>query len=371
MKPLAIALFAFLVPCARSQGLGCAIPPHYSAPGYLPIVGSDGSGGDHVQFAYSATTNAGGTTLDNAVSPFILFPSKGTTPATLQVALNPAVVAQYQPGLLYTLNILFTTVGLTPSRSTGCTVQVDLTTSHPAPAIQAVLNAASLQPNISPGAMVSILGSNLAGPTLSTTFDPTASYPSYVAGTLVSFNGIAAPLLYISPTQINAIVPFALAGQSSAQVVIDLWGVPSATFTLPLLNTSPGIFTATQNGTGQGAILQQGSDGQFSYNSSANPAAAGQALEIFATGMGVWTPAPQSDVFLSGEPFTTQPVSVTIGGQPAKVLYAGTLGASLSSWSVLQVNVTVPSGLTSGAQPVVLKIGANDNSQQKVTVWIQ
>jgi len=108
MKPLAIALFAFLVPCARSQGLGCAIPPHYSAPGYLPIVGSDGSGGDHVQFAYSATTNAGGTTLDNAVSPFILFPSKGTTPATLQVALNPAVVAQYQPGLLYTLNILFT-----------------------------------------------------------------------------------------------------------------------------------------------------------------------------------------------------------------------------------------------------------------------
>ncbi|PWU02011.1 MAG: hypothetical protein C5B51_21775, partial [Terriglobia bacterium] len=64
-------------------------------------------------------------------------------------------------------------------------------------------------------------------------------------------------------------------------------------------------------------------------------------------------------------------VSLTIGAQPAKVLYAGTLGAALSSWSVLQVNAVVPSGVGSGPQPVVLKIGANDNAQQGVTVWVE
>jgi len=64
-------------------------------------------------------------------------------------------------------------------------------------------------------------------------------------------------------------------------------------------------------------------------------------------------------------------VSVTIGGQPAQLLYAGTIGGMLSSWSVLQVNAVVPNGLSTGPQPVVLKIGANDNSQQNVTVGVQ
>ena len=42
-----------------------------------------------------------------------------------------------------------------------------------------------------------------------------------------------------------------------------------------------------------------------------------------------------------------------------------------SSWSVLQVNAVVPAGLGSGPQPVVLKIGANDNSAQAVSLWVQ
>jgi uncharacterized protein (TIGR03437 family) len=112
-------------------------------------------------------------------------------------------------------------------------------------------------------------------------------------------------------------------------------------------------------------------NGPLSYNSPSNPAHAGDYLEIFATGQGVWTPPPQSDVFFFGEPFTTQPVSLTIGGQPAKTVYAGTLGATLNSWSVLQVNAVVPDGVSPGNQPVVLKIGTNDNSQQKVTVAVQ
>ena len=60
--------------------------------------------------------------------------------------------------------------------------------------------------------MVSILGSHLTGPTQATTFDPTASFPTSVAGTIVTFNGIAAPLLYISPTPDQRNRPFRLGG---------------------------------------------------------------------------------------------------------------------------------------------------------------
>jgi len=288
----------------------------------------------------------------------------------VNVGVNPNVVAQLKPGITYTLTPEFTTVDQTPA-STAITIVALSVPSEPPPGIQSVVNSASLQPALSPGVLVSIFGSHLTGPTLSTPYDDTASYPTSVATTSVTFNGVAAPLLYLSPTQINAVVPFSLAGQTSLQVAIQSFERVSASFTVPLQDTAPSIFTSSQTGTGQAAILQQASDGSLSYNSSSNPAPAGTYLEIFATGQGVWTPPPQSDVFFFGESFTTQPVSLTIGGQPAKVVYAGTLGGTLNSWSVLQVNAVVPDGVSPGDQPVVLKIGTNDNSHQKVNIAVQ
>ena len=165
-------------------------------------------------------------------------------------------------------------------------------------------------------------------------------------------------------------MPFSLAGQTSVQVAVQRFERASATVTVPLQDTAPAIFTSTQNGTGQAAILHQASDGSFTYNSSTNPAPAGAPLEIFATGQGVWTPPPQSDVSINAARFTAQPLSLTIGGQLAKTLYSGTIG-TYSNWSILQVNATVPSGLASGPQPVVLTIGGNDNSRQSVVMWVQ
>jgi uncharacterized protein (TIGR03437 family) len=324
---------------------------------------SEGSGA-HVQFQYAGVTSA-----LNSPNFIIVVPSGGTTPGVVNLGLNPGVVAQMQPWGTYELSVRFTTA----DQSASCASVATFTApSAPAPAIQSVVNAASLQPALSPGALVSVFGANLTGPTQSTTYDATASFPTSVANTSVTFNGTAAPLVYVSPSQFNAIVPFALAGQTTAQVVVTRFGVASTAVAVPLQTTSPGIFTVSQGGSGQGAIWQQGADGQFTLNGSTNPAPGGTALEIFATGMGVWTPAAQSDLALfGGQYFKTQPVSVTIGGQPAQVLYSGTTGGMLSSWSVLQVNAVVPSGLSTGAQPVVLKIGANDNSRQSVTVWVQ
>lgn len=326
---------------------------------------------------YTGASYPSGMPVPDALNYIVIVPSSSTFPQGAIVAINPLAAAHLKPGLTHNEYPVFT-VGQT---TVNGTCRIDLVVpAEPNPNIQSVLNSASLQPSLSPGALVSIFGSHLTGPTLSTNYDFTLSYPTVVAGTSVTFNGIAAPLLYLSPGQINGIVPFAVAGQSRVQVVVQRFEQVSATLTLPLQQTTPAIFTAAQGGSGQGAILQQGPNGEFTYNSSGNPAPKGAAVEIFATGMGIWTPALSNDFFLppsndvslfGGQPFSTQPVSLMIGGQMARVLYAGTIGAPFSSYSLLQVNAVVPEGAGSGPQSVVLKIGANDNSQQGVTIWVQ
>ena len=323
--------------------------------------------GANVKFRYVGVEAA-----EKGIPNFIIVvPSSGTTPAAVQIVLNPNVTALLSPSSTYELSVQFAPDDQSPANP-NCSGVILRMPDEPPPNIQSVANSASLQSALSPGAMVSIFGSHLTGPTLSTTFDDTGSYPTSVAATSVTFNGVAAPLLYLSPAQINAIVPVSLAGQTSLQVDVQRFERVSAPTTVPLQDTAPAIFTSSETGTGQAAVLQQAPNGPLSYNSSSNPAHAGDYLEVFATGQGLWTPPPQSDIviFSGGLPATSQPVSLAIGGQPAKIVYAGPVGG-LSSWSTLQVNAVVPNGLTPGDQAIVLKIGPNDNSQQKATVAVQ
>jgi uncharacterized protein (TIGR03437 family) len=67
--------------------------------------------------------------------------------------------------------------------------------------------------------------------------------------------------------------------------------------------------------------------------------------------------------------FNPSQVSLTIGGQPATLLYAG--AAPYQVWGILQVNALVPAGLGSGPQPVVLTIGQNTTAPQPATVFVQ
>lgn len=62
-------------------------------------------------------------------------------------------------------------------------------------------------------------------------------------------------------------------------------------------------------------------------------------------------------------------VSLTLGGQPATLLYAGT--APFPPWGIFQVNAVVPSGLAPGPQPVVLTIGQISSVAQPVMLSVQ
>jgi uncharacterized protein (TIGR03437 family) len=129
---------------------------------------------------------------------------------------------------------------------------------------------------------------------------------------------------------------------------------------------SPGIFTQNATGAGQAAAVNQ--DG--SPNSASNAAAVGSVLTLFATGEGLSLPTgPDGRQVPNTAPKPVQQVSVTVGGVPATVEYAG--GSPGSVAGLLQVNVRIPAGVTTGpAVPVVLRIDAT-GSREGVTVAIR
>ncbi len=296
-------------------------------------------------------------------------PSSGTAPASITLGVNSTILATLPQGS-YPGTVTITSPGIASQ-----TVNVTLTVgAAPPPAVMAITNAASLQSGpISPGEIVSLFGTNIgpASPAGGILFSltPNGTVPTSLGGVSVTFNGVAAPLLFVSALQINAIVPYEIAGQTTAMVVVQFGGSTSATLQANVVATEPAIFSLSQGGNGQGAILNQ----DYSVNGSTHPAAAGSVIQIFGTGEGQLVPAVATGSVTPGvAPFpkpTATPINVTIGGQPAQIEYAGEAPTLVSG--VIQINAIVPAGLASGNQPVVITIGAGKNTTQTITAAIQ
>src|SRR5262249_25245616 len=149
--------------------------------------------------------------------------------------------------------------------------------------------------------------------------------------TRVLFDGIPGPMVFASATQVNAIVPYEIGGRLNVSVQVEFQGVRSPAIVLRVADTAPGIFTLSAsctgggNGAGQGAILNQ----NFSINCATNPAAKGSVVQIFGTGEGDTNPRGATGFIIPASgtdlrlPRQLATLAVTIGGQPAEVLYAG------------------------------------------------
>ena len=181
------------------------------------------------------------------------------------------------------------------------------------------------------------------------------------------FDGVAAPILYASATQINAVAPFEIAGRFSTRMQVVYQDLRSRDVELRVANTAPAIFTANSSGSGQGAILNQNG----TYNGPGAPEQRGNVIAIYATGHGQTTPPGQTGRVLSGtEPRRPiAPVTVRIGGRTAEVTYAGSAPDLVSG--ALQVNARIPADTITGPNvPIQLQIG-DEVSQAGVTVAIQ
>src|SRR5665213_337878 len=231
----------------------------------------------------------------------------------------------------------------------------------------AVVDAASALPGaVSPGKIVVLYGIRLGPASLAGAQVSNGTLGNSLAGSQVLFDGTPAPLLYSSAGQVAAIVPYAVDGKSGTQVTVKNGSSVSDPVALPVASAAPGIFSVDLSGAGQGAILNQ----DLSVNSSANPAAAGSVIVIYATGEGQTSPAGVDGKFANGPayPAPKLPVSVTIGGVAAPALYAGAAPSLVAG--VMQVNVRIPEGVPSGNNPVVVMVGSAQ-SQPGITVAVQ
>ncbi len=175
------------------------------------------------------------------------------------------------------------------------------------------------------GSINTIFGAKLA-PQLAR-IATTLPIPTSLFDTTVTFNGVAAPLFYVSNTQINAEVPFETPlGSVTVQVQRADMTTP-ATANVTVAPVSPGIFTQLQQGVTLGAILHSK---DFSAVTSTSPAVSGESLSIFGTGLGaLQQPVATGAIPPSPPPMTVATPTVMIGGAPATVSYSG-LAARLS-----------------------------------------
>lgn len=236
------------------------------------------------------------------------------------------------------------------------TTFVELAPASARPVISSagVVNGASFQPGIAPQTWVTIGGTNLAQSTRlwnGSDFNGT-TLPTVLDGVSVTVNGQPAAVQYVSPTQVNVLTPNDSA-TGAVSVVVTVDGVASEAAVAMLQPVSPAFFTF--DGTYAAATHADNSlVGKVGLYSTTTPARAGETIILFGTGFGPTSPAvPSGQATAAVSPLVTLP-SITIGGLPATVSFAGLVPPYAG---LFQLNVQVPASLAAGDHAVVAQVG--------------
>ena len=225
----------------------------------------------------------------------------------------------------------------------------------------AVYNAATFQAGgIAPNEFITLKGTGL-GPATGA-----SGLAAQLGGSSVSIAGTAAFLTYAQDGQINVLAPFQVSGLANTTIQVTYNGQPGNTVTVPVVPSSPGIFTQSY-GPGQAWIANQ--DGTF--NSASNPAPRGTYVAFWVTGQGLVNTTLADGTQPTGPPFPSPllPVSVSLGGSavPASNLVFDGLVYS----GEVQINVLIPANAPTGsAVPLVVTIGGA-SSRSDATIAIQ
>jgi uncharacterized protein (TIGR03437 family) len=340
--------------------------------GYLSHLRADGSALVYSTYVPSATGL--GLDLDSAGSAFVAGAS-GTailaaSPGAFQSGLagntgSDVIVAKFASnGQLAgaTYAYVAPTAGGWPLIAVAPNGAIMLAEGDPAMTVISIIpwltvqNAASgVAGTVAPGEIVTLQGYGL-GP-VTAALAPSQAPVDQLGGTQVTFGGIAAPVFSAQSQQVTVQVPWEIAGQTSTEVVVT-YNSQTAVASAPLVvaTAALGIYTVAN------------SDGTL--NATSNPAKAGGFITIYGTGGGVTNPLGVTGGLWSATaslPTLTPPVSVTIGGTNAMVLYAGSAPTLESGY--FQINVALPSGpQTSSAVNLVLTVGGSSSVAVPISI---
>ncbi len=312
-----------------------------------------GASSTSIAFAGSTVLTATVTGIGATTSGHVVFSLVNSLLGTAPV--NSAVVATLTvSGLLLTSG--YNTIsaqfqGDSTHSGASAYLNVSITDAdNDVPTIGGVTNAASFTEAFAPGEIISVFGTQLAP----TTAVGSAPLQALLAGSSVTIGGIAAPLYYSSPTQMNVQIPY---------------GIP--------VNSTPTL-TVTDGGTlnsySAGLVVSPTAPAIFVSNSAPVPyttAAQGQVVYLFITGAGAVTPSiatgatPAADTPVNELPVPVGAVTVTVGGVQATVDFAG-----MPTWAVgtVQVNYTIPTNAPLGTQPVIVSVGGVASAAATLTI---
>ena len=310
------------------------------------VTGSSASPTGSVTFLLGTSTLA---TVTLAASS-----EKGTSTAAftmsgiLLAAGGNTVTAQYDGDSTY------------DGATSSTTLTVTSATTGP-PTLKSLVNAASFSQSVAPGGVLSIFGSELASATGSA---PSVPLPTMMAGTVVTINGVAAPLYYVSPGQLNVQIPYEVSAGSQVTLRVNNNG-ESVFANFNVSAAAPEIFATNSQGTGQGAILNT----SYQLVNASAPATRGSTyIQIYCTGLGTVSNEPASGAAAPVSPLAKTPATptVTIGGALAAVSFSGLAPGFVGEY---QVNALVPASSSTGsAVPVTVSIGGVTSNTVTIAV---
>lgn len=346
-----------VAPANRSQNVTVNLTVNPSLPTITSIWPSS------IQAGSAATTiTIRGTNFYKATTVKVTGTTAPATTITPTILSSTAMLAVLPAAVLANPDTLsVTAVNPAPAgASSAATFTVSGT-----PVVQAVVNVASYQGGtVSPGELVSLFGENIgpATPAIMADADNNGVVDTSLGGVTVTINSVAAPILYASQNQISVQVPYEVTtGPNKAVVVTN--GSTTANGTVTIGMQAPGLFSLDGSGVGQAAALNYNSStSTYSLNDAKNPAHIGDTVVLYLTGEGAYAPYAQPTGLLVPSPTQQNPLpqmnslpTVTIGGAPATVSYAGPVAGSILG--LLQLNAVVPANSVTGpAVPVSVTI---------------
>lgn len=216
-----------------------------------------------------------------------------------------------------------------------------------------MVDSASYGSVIAPDGLATIFGSSLAQGTASATLDANGQLPTELGAARVEINGVAAPLIYASPTQINLLVPGGLTSGTATVVVRSTVFGSTQSGTALIRDAAPAVFTSNASGAGPGAILNAVTylPAPFLVQTTENGDDPRTRLAVYCTGLRHATTV------------TAQAQDPTGNRYSLTVEYAG---AAPGFFGLDQVNLLLPPDLDGGGA-VSLSLVADDNAANVVT----
>jgi uncharacterized protein (TIGR03437 family) len=224
------------------------------------------------------------------------------------------------------------------------------------PPLSAV-SAASLSPGpVAPGEIIVIFGAGL-GPEsgVAGVLDSSGVLANLLSGAEVRFDGVPAPVFYAQFGQINVQVPYTVAGNAVTHVQALYQGISAGSLDLVVVAAAPALFPVVVNQDGF-------------PNSALDPTALGSILTFYATGEGLTNgPNLSGQAAVAPYPSPVLPVTLTVAGFPAQILYAGSAPGAVG---LLQVNARVPAGFIPTG-PVAAELTVGTAVAPDLTIWLK